>query len=191
MAKVRDSGMPSSAQWEEFFDPAAVLDTLECRDVAGDIVEFGCGYGTFTIPAAARTGATLYALDIDPVMVAATTARVRAAHLGNVAVEERDFVRDGCGRREASAGYAMVFNILHLEDPVALLVEARRALTPAGAIGVIHWRSDIATPRGPPLDIRPGPAQCRDWARAARLVSAPPLLMSGAPWHWGMVLRRL
>jgi SAM-dependent methyltransferase len=191
MAKVRDSGMPVAEQWEEFFDPAAVLDALDCRHVAGDIIEFGCGYGTFTVLAATRTAATLHAIDIDPAMVATTSARAGAARLANVRVEQRDFVRDGCGRPDASAGYAMVFNILHLEDPVALLAEARRALAPGGAIGVIHWRSDIVTPRGPPLDIRPTPAQCQVWARAAGLATSPPLVVSGASWHWGMVLRRL
>ena len=191
MAKVRDSGMPVAGQWEEFFDPAAVLDALDCRGVAGDIVEFGCGYGTFTVVGATRTAATLYALDIDPAMVATTTARLAAARLRNVRVEERDFVRDGCGRPDASVGYAMVFNILHLEDPIALLAEARRALAPGGAVGVIHWRSDIVTPRGPPLDIRPAPAQAQAWALAAGLAASQPAALSGAPWHWGMVLRRL
>jgi SAM-dependent methyltransferase len=191
MAKVRDSGMPSREQWEGYFDPAAVLDTLGCRNIAGDIVEFGCGYGTFTVPAATRTAATLYALDIDPVMVAATTVRVRAARLGNVTAEERDFVRAGCGRPEASAGYALLFNILHLDDPVALLGEARRVLAHQGAVGVIHWRVDVVTPRGPALEFRPGPAQCQDWARAAGLVASEGVLIPGAPWHWGMVLRRL
>lgn len=31
----------------------------------------------------------------------------------------------------------------------------------------MHWRSDILTPRGPSLDIRPRPEQCQAWLCAA------------------------
>jgi len=191
MAKVRDSGMPPSEQSDGYFNPAAILEALDCRDLSGDIVEFGCGYGTFTVSAAARTHALLYALDIDPAMVAVTTERVVAARVRNVVVAERDFVRDGCGRPDSSAHYAMLFNILHFEDPTTLLAKARRVLVPGGRVNVIHWRDDVATPRGPPLDIRPRPAQCQSWARTSGLVPSAPLKLAGAPWHWGMVLRRL
>ena len=46
--KGRESGMPVRWQWEEFFDPQRVVDLLGCASLPGDIVEFGCGYGTFT-----------------------------------------------------------------------------------------------------------------------------------------------
>jgi hypothetical protein len=59
------------------------------------------------------------AFDIEPEMVAATVAKVSATDLSNVFTEVRDFVADGCGE----AGYAMLFNILHIEDPVGLLRE--------------------------------------------------------------------
>ncbi len=44
--------MPAAEQWESYFDPAGILKSLGCRGLNGDVVEFGCGYGTFTIPAA-------------------------------------------------------------------------------------------------------------------------------------------
>lgn len=59
------------------------------------------------------------AFDIEPEMVAATVAKVSATDLSNVFTEVRDFVADGCGE----AGYGMLFNILHIEDPVGLLRE--------------------------------------------------------------------
>ena len=66
MSKGRDSGMPAVEQWESYFDVAGVLDSLGFRDISGHAVEFGCGYGTFTIPLARRTRGTVFALDIDP-----------------------------------------------------------------------------------------------------------------------------
>ena len=52
MPKGRDSGMPVVEQWESYFVTAGILDSFGFRRVRGDAIEFGCGYGTFTIPAA-------------------------------------------------------------------------------------------------------------------------------------------
>jgi SAM-dependent methyltransferase len=190
MTKGRDSGMPAAEQWESYFDSPGILDALAGPHIRGDAIEFGCGYGTFTVPAAQRISGTVYALDIDPAMVAATWARVGEAGLRNVVVEQRDFASDGCGRQSRSAGLALLFNILHIEDPVCLLREAHRVLHPDGLAAVIHWNYDAATPRGPPLDIRPRPEQCRRWAEEAGFQWLRDPKLPGCPWHWGMVMRR-
>lgn len=190
MSKARDSGMPVADQWESYFDAARILESLGCRDVSGDVIEFGCGYGTFTVPLAQQIDGTVYALDIDPIMVAATTDRVVRAASKNVIVQERDFVEQGCGRADTSASWVLLFNILHIEDPVRLLLEARRALRPGGLVGIIHWNYDAGTPRGPPLDIRPRPAQCRAWGEEAGLRWVRHEALDGARWHWGIVLEK-
>ena len=182
--------MPPPELWEGFFDPDAVLRVLGCGASPGDVVEFGCGYGTFTIAAARRVSGTVYASDIDPLMVRATVDRVAQAALRNVVIEARDFVTEGTGRPDASASFVLLFNILHTENPMSLLREAHRVLHAGGTAGVIHWRQDIETPRGPSLEIRPRPSQCRAWAERVglRWLSSPDL--PNAPWHWGMVLER-
>lgn len=190
MTKGRDSGMPAVEQWESYFDAGGILEALGCRRLSGDAIEFGCGYGTFTIAAARRILGTVYALDIDPLMVAATAARVSKAGLTNVVAEQRDFVTDGCGREPQSASLALLFNILHIEDPVGLLKEAHRVLRPEGLAGVIHWNYDARTPRGPPLNIRPRPEQCRAWGEEAGLRWVRDGRLPGSPWHWGAVFER-
>lgn len=73
---------------------------------------------------------------------------------------------------------------------MTLLMEARRVLAPGGKAAVIHWRSDIPTPRGPSLDIRPTPEQCRLWAETAGLVCSPRGVVTLLPFHFGLIFTR-
>jgi hypothetical protein len=123
-------------------------------------------------------------------MVAATARKAADAGLANVVAEQRDFVAAGCGRPDASVNYAMLFNILHIEDPVGLLREARRVLIPGSKAGIIHWRTDRETPRGPSLAIRPGPEQCRAWGEQAGLLFVRYESLCCCSWHWGLVMQR-
>ena len=188
--KVRESGMPDPASWEQFFNPLCILERLNCGDSNGDAVEFGCGYGTFTLPAAELVDGRVFALDIEPGLVAETARKAADAGLSNVVAEHRDFVADGCGRPDGSIGYALLFNILHTEDPIGLLREARRALATGGTAAIIHWRKDLTTPRGPSPEIRPDPEQCRAWGEAAGLEFVRYESLSCCSWHWGLIMRR-
>jgi SAM-dependent methyltransferase len=187
--KIRQSTMPEEPMWVTFFDPDRILTQLQCDDPAVDIVEFGCGYGTFTVAAAARTRGTLFALDLEADMIAATGRKAQAAGLANVRMVLRDFVAEGSGLPGDSASYAMLFNILHAENPVGLLREAWRVLRPGGKVAVIHWNHDPTTPRGPDLSIRPRPEQCQEWTRQAGFDLLLPWI-SLPPYHCGLVGRK-
>lgn len=186
--KLRESGMPAQDYWETLLDTPAILDAFGFGPTTGDVVELGCGYGTFTLPLARRIGGTVHTFDIDPEMVAITRRRAGEAGVANVLAEVRDVVAAGFGRPRGSCDAALLFNILHAEEPVALLEAARLAVKPGGLVAVIHWRSDIATPRGPSLTIRPRPEQVVAWAAAAGLV-AEGAAFQLPPWHYGLSLR--
>ena len=180
--------MPEESFWDSFFDATCIVEKLECG--RGDVVEFGCGYGTFTIPTAKSTTGRVFALDIERAMVAETLRKADAAGLCNVVGIVRDFVAEGSGLPDAQSQRAMLFNILHIETPLTLLREAYRVLAPGGKVGIIHWRSDVVTPRGPSPAIRPTAEQCRVWGEDVgfEFVRYEPLHCCS--WHWGLVMRR-
>lgn len=185
--KGRESGMPDESMWAMFFEPQLILKKLGLRSESGDVVEFGSGYGTFTIPAARIVRGMVHALDIEPEMLAITQTKAEAAGLNNVRLYQRDFIADGSGLQDASVDFAMLFNILHVEEPLQLLREAYRILAPGGNVGIIHWNYDPKTPRGPSMDIRPRPAQCIEWIEAAGFSVPQNMPMDFPPYHYGLV----
>jgi len=188
--KTRESGMPDESTWSGFFSPAETLSKLGLTGSCRDVVDFGCGYGTFTIPAARMIRGTVHALDIEGDMVEATRRKAEAARLTNVRVQRRDFVADGTGLPDASVDYAMLFNLLHCEQPEVLLCEAWRILLSGGRLGIMHWNDDPNTPRGPSMDIRPRPKQCRDWAIAVGFTPAVADKIDLPPHHYGWVMSK-
>jgi len=178
--------MPDRELWEKFFQPEIILKTLGLTSQTGDIAEFGCGYGTFTIPAAQIIQGKVFAFDIESEMVRYTRDIAQKRKINNIETILRDFIAEGTGLKEASVDYAMLFNILHLEKPVELLQEAYRILKPSGTIGILHWNYDPSTPRGPAMEFRPKPEQCIGWATEAGFVQ--PIQYDLKPYHYGITL---
>ena len=80
----------------------------------------------------------------------------------------------------------MLFNILHHQSPQDFFDECHRILKPRGKIGIIHWRSDTPTPRGPDLKIRPKPEEVVDWLKKSQFeIKKPPFIIE--PYHFGLV----
>ncbi len=48
--KFRDSGMPVEKRWDDFFHPEEILTMMEIDPSIGNLLDIGCGYGTFLIP---------------------------------------------------------------------------------------------------------------------------------------------
>ncbi len=187
--KVRESGMPDESYWKSFFDVNKIFTLLQLNNEVADLVEFGSGYGTFTVPASEIVKGKIYALEIEPEMISHLSDKILTENLPNIILLQRDFVLEGTGLRENSIDYVMLFNILHAEHPEILLNEAYRILKPGGKAGIIHWIHSPATPRGPSLDIRPNPAMCIKWLLEARFnivkneISLP-------PYHYGILAEK-
>jgi SAM-dependent methyltransferase len=188
--KVRDSGMPDEEMWAGFFDPDKILRTFGLDHETGDIVEFGCGYGTFTLTAAKIIRGIVNAYDIEPAMVAAISDRSCQAGIKNIRAVIRDLVAQGTGLPQDSMDAALLFNILHHDQPVALMKEAFRVLQVEGYLAIIHWNYDPATPRGPAMEIRPRPEQCIEWGREAGFRYNEREQFDFPPYHYGLLLRK-
>jgi SAM-dependent methyltransferase len=185
--KVRDSGMPDEEMWSGFFAPATVLEVFGLHQGIQDLVEFGCGYGTFTLAASSMASGTVHALDIEPEMVEIVRQKCGDAGITNVQATVRDFVAEGTGLAENSMDVALLFNILHHEEPVALMQEALRVLKPNGILAVIHWNYDSSTPRGPAMEIRPRPEQCIAWGRETGFLFNEHNRYDLPPYHYGLL----
>ncbi len=184
--------MPEEVDWNTFFDTECVIKKIFGeKGCQGNLVEFGSGYGTFTLAVAKYLTGTVFALDIEADLIEQLRQKSNERAIRNIHTEVRDFVTDGTGLEAESQSHAMIFNLLHLENPVELLKEAYRVLQPDGKLSVIHWRSDIPTPRGPALDIRPTPEQCRGWMKDAGFHLIQDVDLSECcPFHFGIVAIR-
>jgi ubiquinone/menaquinone biosynthesis C-methylase UbiE len=187
--KIRESGMPKEEEWNAFFDPSKILSLLGLGQNVVDVADFGCGYGTFTIPVARMIRGKTYAFDIEPEMIEITKKKARELHLDNVEAVLRDFISEGSGLKDSSVDFVMLFNILHLEKPTDLLKEAYRILRFDGKVGIIHWNYVATTPRGPPMSIRPKPEQCRRWAESVGFSFEEQFDLK--PYHFGILMRKL
>ena len=188
--KLRESGMPEESYWETLFDVTLILDRLGIDGRLGDVIELGCGYGTFTIPVAGRISGVLDTFDIEPEMIERTQRRAIEAGLSNVHCHDRDVFAEGFGVPDGSRDACLLFNILHCEEPLRLLSEAARVTRSGGCVFAIHWRFDPQTPRGPNMNIRPRPEQIAAWAEETSLLRRVGEVIDLPPWHYGWIFRR-
>jgi 2-polyprenyl-3-methyl-5-hydroxy-6-metoxy-1,4-benzoquinol methylase len=188
--KIRDSGMPAEHIWQSFFEPETILAELGLDENVQNLVDFGCGYGTFAIAAAKLCTANIYALDIDESVLKVAEKNALQQGLNNIHFVKQDFIREGAGFHLQSIDFAMMFNILHMENPELLLAKTLRMLRPGGKLAIMHWNDDAQTPRGPAMSIRPKPRQIIAWARSAGFAVDDTSIINLPPYHYGLVLKR-
>ena len=85
--KARECGMPDEALSKTFFQPEEALAALELDPATDLAVEFGCGYGTFSLEAARRIRGTVLGFDIESELVDLCRRKAAEAGLANVRFE--------------------------------------------------------------------------------------------------------
>src|SRR5574341_963848 len=100
--KLRESGMPDEAYWETLLDVGLILDRLGVDGTLRNVVELGCGYGTFTLPVARRISGIIETSDSGPAMIGRTRQRAEAGGRRDVVCRLREVMAEGFGVSESS-----------------------------------------------------------------------------------------
>lgn len=187
--KVRDSGMPEEAMWSKFFESKQILQQMEVGTDLQSVVDLGSGFGTFSIPASQMIKGKIHAFDIEPDMILQLQTKIDQLDIKNINLHLKDFIAEGIPLPDNSVDYVMLFNLLHHDKPHHILNEIFRVLKTKGKVGIIHWRSDISTPRGPHLDFRSTPDECKQWAVESGFTITKELILE--PYHFGIITTKL
>jgi SAM-dependent methyltransferase len=189
--KFRDSGMPDEKMWKTFFNPAEIINKMEINNTVNILVDIGCGYGTFLIPASEVVNEKAVGIDIEPGMIENCRTKINELKIKNIELKAIDIINCDISTIHdlpvKKADYVCLFNILHCENPVKLLKIAFDILEDTGKIGVIHWKYE-KTPRGPSMDIRSKPENIIDWAKEINLTFAK--LIDLPPYHYGIIFSK-
>jgi len=188
--KYRDSGMPEENMWKTFFNPAKILKKMEINEALNSYLDIGCGYGTFLFPAAEIVGNAV-GFDIDENMIKHCEQLKLNLKKDNIRLIAGDISSGENGFLQTEYknyfDYVSLFNILHCEEPVALLKLADDLLNNTGKIGAIHWQYK-KTPRGPSMEIRPRPEQIIEWAKKVKLKLKKSVDLP--PYHYGLIFTK-
>lgn len=189
--KYRESGMPSEEMWDTFFSPTEVLEQMGINKQIRTLIDIGCGYGTFLLPASELVSEKVIGIDIDKDMIVICQKKIHDSNISNIKLIHGDISKKDTVKafNQCTNGidYITLFNILHCEEPVVLLKTLYNFLNKNGRIGVMHWKNE-ETPRGPSIDIRPKPEAIIDWAIQAGFVLEKQVELP--PYHFGLVFTK-
>jgi SAM-dependent methyltransferase len=188
--KIRESGMPDENVWHRFFDPIYILKSIGLTNKVEDIADFGCGYGTFIIPAAKIISGVAYAIDSEAEMIMTIRRKTLERAVYNVYAIQKDLLNEGSGLVDEKVDYVSLFNILHTKYPLILLKEAHRVLKKNGCVAITNWNVDPKTPRGPPLKMRPSVEECVKWCIISGFKRESKTIHDFKPHHYGLVMRK-
>ncbi|MDI6716536.1 MAG: class I SAM-dependent methyltransferase [Actinomycetota bacterium] len=147
-----DAARLDNPRRQEIFPIKPIIDVLGEKVDGIVVADLGAGTGYLSIPLAKHIGerGTVYAIDINPEMIAILNER--STGLSNLKViksEENSFpIPDGL----VDASY-MIAVFHELDDPTKFLLEIRRVSKPIHRIIVIDW-NQVKGEMGPPLEER-------------------------------------
>ncbi len=129
----------------------------------------------------------LVALDIDEEMINVTQKKMTEVPGAKVEFAVVDVFQDGLPQGDESVDLVLLFNILHFKERRKFISESARVLKSGGRLAIIHWRTDIITPRGPLVELRPGFKEVLNASQGlgVKNIDAGEVL---EPYHWGMQL---
>jgi ubiquinone/menaquinone biosynthesis C-methylase UbiE len=146
---------PSRDEWQR---PSRVIDALQL--VPGDVVaDIGAGTGYFAVRLArAPARPKVYAVDIEPTMIAHLRHRAMLEGLNNVVAVQASADRSNLPE---SVDVALVVDTYHhIPDRVAYFTALQTWMKPGARLAIVDFRK--GAPEGPPEEFRFTPQQIRD-----------------------------
>jgi ubiquinone/menaquinone biosynthesis C-methylase UbiE len=128
------NGMSFILKTRDFFRPREdVLREVEIK-AGATVLDFGCGPGSYTLPAAKQLGESgkVYALDIQPLAV--KRIQDTAAKMGLANIET---INSDCdtGLADNSVDVVLLHDVFHMfSNPNKILAELHRVLKPNGVL---------------------------------------------------------
>lgn len=140
-----------SQERRNMLPPEKIIDYLQVGQ--GDVVaDLGAGNGYFTIPMAKRTNQSVYAIDIEPVMLNELKKAAEKEEVVNI-----EYLISGVDKTEltdSTMTRVMMSLVLHEVPNIdKALEEAKRILHPGGQLLLLEWKA-IEMESGPPLEER-------------------------------------
>ncbi len=189
--KYRESGMPSEELWQSFFNPVDILKQMGVDKNIRILIDIGCGYGTFLIPATELVNMNVIGIDVDEKLIDVCRNKIKEANISNVQLINGDISTEETIEKlkihQSEIDYVTLFNILHCEKPLELLKNVYDVLNKNGIVGVIHWINE-ETPRGPSMEIRPKAENIVDWALKVGFTFKKQIDLP--PYHFGLVFEK-
>jgi ubiquinone/menaquinone biosynthesis C-methylase UbiE len=138
---------PARDQWQL---PDRVIEALTLQP-GQSIADVGAGTGYFSVrlAKAVPTG-TVYAVDIEPAMLAHIRKRAEAEHLKNIVAVHA--AASGANLPQPVDLVLIVDTYHHLPNRVAYFQGLKKSLKPSGRVAIVDFRKD--SPHGPPVEFR-------------------------------------
>lgn len=138
---------PARDEWQM---PARVIDVLKLPPDAS-VADIGAGTGYFTVRLAkAVSRGTVYAVDVEPSMLAYIRKRAAGEHLQNVVTVQATGASPNVPKPVDIV--LVVDTYHHLPNRPAYFRELTKSLTTGGRVAIIDFRKD--SPQGPPPQFR-------------------------------------
>jgi predicted methyltransferase len=181
---AQDLGLLESPDRDAWQKPEQIMDALAIADGAV-VADIGAGAGWFTIRLARRVGpnGTVYAQDVQRLMLEAIRRRVAREGLQNVQTRLGKGSTPNLPTRSLDA--VLVVDVYpEVDDRIALLRNLAVALKPGGRVGIVNYKPGQG---GPGPDIRIDSAAVEADARAAGLRV---IARENLPYQYLLVLGR-
>ncbi|MBD2609237.1 class I SAM-dependent methyltransferase [Scytonema hofmannii FACHB-248] len=191
------TSMPDTDWWEDLWpQPEKTLKDMGLQS-GMSVLDFGCGYGHFTIPAAQLVNPSLVVgIDIDLPILLQAQKKQFALELSNCIFLYQDFLSIP-NLIANKFDYIIIHSTFHgLPKPVKFVKQIIHLLKIKGYISVVNWQPISreqtiwkGKPRGPKTELRIAPQQLLSTMQAANERLIPVQYVELPPYHYGITFQ--